>query len=141
METPLSPAASRTEVDDDELFQVMADFLAEGYADTIASLCRREPRCLAWTGRLLTDERFATRLGVSILFEELVETSPELLPAAIPGLIEQLGHAQPTIRGEAASVLAIIGTPEALTPLPPLRDDPSPQVAALVRDILDSADG
>ena len=54
----------------------------------------------------------------------------------IPGLIAQLRHAEPWVRGEAASVLGIIGTPAALAPLPALLDDPSPQVQEIVRDIV-----
>ena len=44
--------------------------------------------------------------------------------------------AEPWVRGEAASVLGIIGTPAALAPLPALLDDPSPQVQEIVRDIV-----
>jgi len=40
------------------------------------------------------------------------------------------------VRGEAANVLGIIGSPEALAPLSVLLDDDSPQVVEIVRDIL-----
>lgn len=125
-----------TEIDDEALLQVIADFLAMGHVENIRAMILQEPRYLAWSGRLLTDERYAVRLGVSVLFELLVELCPQQLHRAIPGLIAQLGHAEPWVRGEAASVLGIIGTKPALAPLPALLDDPSPQVVEIVRDIL-----
>ncbi len=125
-----------SEIDDEALLHVIADFLAMGHVDNIRAMILQEPRYLAWSGRLLTDERYAVRLGVSVLFELLVELCPQQLHLAIPGLIAQLGHAEPWVRGEAASVLGIIGTEPALAPLPALLDDPSPQVVEIVRDIL-----
>lgn len=136
MPTPLSPQPAHFEVSDEALLQVIADFLAMGHVDNIVAMFRQEQRYFAWTGRLLTDERFAVRLGVSVLYEHLSDLCPENLSLAIPGLIEQLSHPVDWVRGEAASVLAIIGAAPALASLPPLLDDPSPQVREIVRDIL-----
>ena len=133
--TTEAPAA----VSDAELLQVIADFLSLGHVDNIVAMFRREPRYLAWTGRLLEDERFAVRIGVSVLVEYLRELCPQHLPLAVPGLIGQLRHPVEWVRGEAASVLGIIATAEALAALPPLLDDSSPQVVEIVRDILGSS--
>ncbi len=129
-------SADSTEIDDEALLQVIADFLALGHVDNIRAMMLQEPRYLAWSGRLLTDERYAVRLGVSVLFEILVELCPQQLHRAIPGLIVQLRHTEPWVRGEAASVLGIIGTPPALAALPALLADPSPQVREIVHDLL-----
>ena len=131
--------AAKTEVSDEELLEVIADFLAMGHAENIVAMVRQEPRYLAWTGKLLEDERFAVRIGVSVLFEHLAELCPQHLPLAVPGLIAQLGHPLDWVRGEAASVLGIVATGEALAALPPLLRDPSPQVVEIVSDILGSA--
>ena len=136
MTTLPSSSTAPPEVSDEALLQVIADFLAMGHVDNIVAMFRQEPRYFAWTGRLLTDERFAVRLGVSVLFEHLAGLCPELLSLAVPGLAEHLGHPVEWVRGEAASVLAIVGTEAALAALPPLLDDPSPQVREIVRDIL-----
>ena len=85
---------------------------------------------------MLTDERYAVRLGVSVLFEHLAVLSPEQLPLAIPSLVEQLDNPLEWVRGEAASVLGIIGTEEALAPLRLLLSDPSPQIVEIVHDIM-----
>lgn len=131
-----TPSPATTEIDDEALLQVIADFLALGHVDNIRAMMLQEPHYLVWSGRLLTDERYAVRLGVSVLFELLVDLCPQHLHLAIPGLIAQLRHSEPWVRGEAASVLGIIGTPIALAPLPPLLTDPSPQVREIVHDIL-----
>jgi len=127
---PTSPVSNA------ELQRVIADFLALGHVDNIVALFRQDPATFAWTGQLLTDERFSVRLGVSVLFEHLTCLCPDLCPLAIPSLVAQLTHPIDWVRGEAASVLAIIGTDEALAPLRPLLADPSPQVVELVGDIL-----
>ena len=134
--TTNAPPAS---VSDTELLQVIADFLAMGHVDNIVAMFRQEPRYYVWTGQLLTDERFAVRLGVSVLFEHLVLLCPGQLPLAIPSLVEQLDNPIEWVRGEAASVLGIIGTEAALRPLQPLMSDPSPQVVEIVGDILGTA--
>ncbi len=128
--------SQKKDVSDDELLQVITDFLAMGHVENIVAMFRSEPRYLEWTGQLLVDERFSVRLGVSVLMEELIRFCPDKAVRAIPGLIAQLRHPQPQIRGEAASVLAIIGTREALAPLPTLLNDTDPQVVEIIRDIL-----
>jgi hypothetical protein len=124
------------EVGDDELLRVIADFLAMGHVDNIVAMFRQDPRYYSWTGQLLTDERFAVRLGVSVLFEHLAVLSAQHLPLAIPSLVAQLENPIDWVRGEAASVLGIIGTEAALTPLHLLLNDSSPQIKEIVHDIL-----
>jgi len=136
MQQPIKTEAP-PEVSDEELLRVIADFLAMGHVDNIVAMVRQEPRYLAWTGRLLEDERFAVRIGVSVLFEYLAALCPHHLSLAVPGLVAQLGHPIEWVRGEAASVLGIIASEEALAALPALLHDPSPQVVEIVRDILD----
>jgi len=124
-------------VSDAELQRVIADFLALGHVDNIVAMFRQDPAYFAWTGVLLNDPRFGVRLGVSVLFEHLIGLCPDQCLLAIPSLVAQLTNPIDWVRGEAASVLAIIGTAEALAPLRPLLADPSPQVVELVGDILD----
>ena len=123
-------------ISDTELLQVIADFLAMGHVDNIVAMFRQDPRYYGWTGQLLNDERFAVRLGVSVLFEHLVVLCPEQLPLAIPSLIAQLDNPLEWVRGEAASVLGIIGTEAALAPLRLLLNDSSPQIVEIIHDIM-----
>ena len=126
-------------VSDAELLQVMADFLNMGHVENIVAMYRQDNRYYDWTGDLLADERFAVRLGVSVLFEYLVEEDPDNVALAVPSLTRQLGNEKSWVRGEAASVLGIIGSPEALARVETMLDDPDDQVVEVARDILQQA--
>ncbi len=126
-------------VGDEELLAVMADFLEMGHVENIVAMYKQEPRYYEWTGQLLTDERFAVRLGVSVLFEYLIEQRPEEVRLAIPSLTEQLENSESWVRGEAVNVLGIIGGEDALTLVKKMVRDPDDQVAEVARDILKDA--
>ena len=126
-------------VGDEELLAVMADFLEMGHVENIVAMYKQEPRYYEWTGQLLTDERFAVRLGVSVLFEYLIEQRPEEVRLAIPSLTEQLENSEFWVRGEAVNVLGIIGGEDALTLVKKMVRDPDDQVAEVARDILKDA--
>ncbi len=129
----------RQTVSDAELLQVMADFLNMGHVENIVAMYRQDNRYYEWTGDLLTDERFAVRLGVSVLFEYLVEEDPDNVALAVPSLTRQLGNEKSWIRGEATSVLGIIGSREALAWVKTMLGDPDDQVVEVARDILQPA--
>lgn len=131
--------ASRREVGDEELKKVIADFLDMGHVDNIVAMFKQEPRYHAWVGELLHDRRFAVRLGVSVLFEELKAQRPEEIALAENGLIAALASELAQVRGEAVSVLGIIGTARAIEHVRRHLDDPAPEVAEVARDVLDEA--
>lgn len=125
------------QVSDDELQRVIADFLDMGHVENIVAMFRREPRYYDWTGEILADRRFAVRLGVSILFEELKRLQPEELALAVPSLRRVLRSDEPLLRGEAVSVLGIIGTAEAVELVRTGLADPNPQVREMAALVLD----
>ena len=127
----------KTEVSDQDLKKVIADFLDMGHVENIVAMFRREPHYYEWTGELLRDERFSVRLGLSVLFEELVEIQPDKLPLAIPSLVEVLNSEESLFRGEAVSLLGIIGTGAALSHVRKLLNDDSPQVREIVELVLE----
>jgi len=136
METSINQQKKATEVSDEELLKVMADFLEMGHVENIVEMFKQDLRYYEWVGQLLTDERFAVRLGVSVLFEYLIEERPDDVELAIPSLSKALKHETPWIRGEAISVLSIIGIPPTTSIIQTMEKDPDPQVAAMVQDIL-----
>jgi HEAT repeat protein len=129
----------QNEVSDEELKKVIADFLAQGHVENIVAMFRREPKYYAWTGEILHDERFSVRLGVSVLFEELRAIQPDRVALALPSLAGLLQAEEPLWRGEAVSILGIIGTAEALAQIRLLRDDPSAQVREMVELVLEES--
>ncbi len=118
------------------LVQVIADFLEMGHVENIVAMFKQDVSCYALTGILVQDERFMVRIGMAVLFEELTTLRPEEIILAIPHLVPLLTSPTPYIRGEAANLLGIIGTREALTEIARLHKDPDPQVREIVADIL-----
>jgi len=126
------------EVSDAELLEVIKDFLEMGHVENIAAMFYREPRYFDWTGDVLDDERFNVRLGVSVLFEELQARQCSQLHLAVPSLTKLLTSDQPLLRGEALSVLAIIGTPGLGGQAGQMLADENPQVREIAADIIAS---
>lgn len=121
---------------DPELVKVITDFLEQGFADSIAAMFRRDTSLYAAVGELLRDERFAVRMGTAVLFEELVETRPAEVRLAVPHLEPLLADKIPWVRGEAAHILGIIGSAQALALLEPMLSDPDHQVREIAADFL-----
>ncbi len=121
---------------DQQLTEVIADFLDMGHVDNIVSLFKRQPTCYALTGELLKDQRFNVRLGLAVLFEELAGLCPEDLERAIDPLLPLLEDENPLVRGEAVSLLGTIASTRALEHLRRLATDPDPQVRELVQLIV-----
>lgn len=124
------------EISNEELIKVIADFLEMGHVENIVAMFKRDLSLYEHAGALIRDERFAVRLGTAVLFEELVLIRPDEVRLAIPALLPLLAATDPHHRGEAANLLGIINSPETMVHLRILQDDPDPQVAEIVRDIL-----
>ncbi|OGQ96675.1 MAG: PBS lyase [Deltaproteobacteria bacterium RIFOXYD12_FULL_57_12] len=124
------------EFQDKDLLQVIGDFLEKGYADSIAAMFRQDSSLYRLTGELVRDERFMVRMGVAVLFEELVATRPDEVEGAIAFLVPLLADTRPWVRGEAANILGIIGTGKARAHMEQLLKDPDPQVREIAADFL-----
>ena len=77
MKTDIDQKEKATEVSDEELRKVIADFLEMGHVENIVAMFKQELLYYDWVGALLKDERFAVRLGISVLFEYLLEERPD----------------------------------------------------------------
>jgi len=125
------------EVSDAELKKVIADFLEMGHIENIVSMFRQDPQYYKWSGDILQDERFNVRLGMAVLFEELKEIQPDELTGAVPSLLPLLENENALMRGEAVSLLGIIGTAEARNIIRAKKNDPNPQVREMVEMVLE----
>jgi hypothetical protein len=121
---------------DEELLTVISDFLEKGLAENIVAMFKKEPELHRLTGALLKDERYMVRMGVAVLYEELVAVRPEEMGLAIPSLRPLLADEVSYIRGEACNILGLINTDAARTLLTTMVDDPDPQVREIVADFL-----
>lgn len=129
-----------TEVSDEELKSVIADFLEMGHVENIVSMFKRENHYYEWVGEILIDERINVRLGLAILFEDLALLQPEALQLAIPSLKKVLEEAEPLYRGEALSLLGTVGSEEARHLIRLYVDDDDQQVREMVALLLEEFD-
>ena len=118
------------------MLKVIGDFLELGHVENIVAMFKQDRGLYGLTGDLLRDERFTVRLGVAVLFEDLAAIRPGEVALAIPSLVPLLRENNPILRGEAATILGIIGSDDALRHLAEIEDDPDRQVHEIVEDIL-----
>ncbi len=119
-----------------ELQTVIADFIEMGHVENIVSMFKKDPALYELTGELLRDERYMVRMGMAILFEELAQARPAEVVRAVPLLKTLLADSPSYVRGEAVTLLGIIGSSEALEPIKDLVNDPDPQIREIARDIM-----
>ncbi len=120
----------------EELKKMIADYMNKGYLENIIDMFKYDTSLYRFIGDMISDERIRVRIGTTALIEELKETRPEEVVLALPSLLPLLEDDNPTVRGDAAYLIGLIGEPEGLERLKPLLEDPSPQVVEVVRDTL-----
>ena len=126
------------EIDTKELIKTIADFIEMGHIENIVAMFKQEKEYYQFSGELIKDERFIVRMGMAVLFEQLAEIHKYDLPLAIPSLIPVLEEKTSYMRGDAATLLGIIGTDEAKKHVRCLLNDSDPQVQEIAKDILNT---
>ncbi len=127
-----------TTVTDTETKKVIGDFLEMGHADNIIAMFRQEPKYYEWVGELLVDERLNVRLGLAVMFEELIILDAKNVDRAIPSLIEVVEtEGEPLYRGEAISLLGLIGNAISLPVIKKALKDKSPQVREMAEIVIE----
>ena len=121
-------------MNDDEMRAMLIDYMGKGFLENIIAMMRQDPPAVRFIPDLLGDDAIMVRLGATALVEELAKDHRQALSGAVSGLIALLGHENPTIRGDAANVLGIIGDRSALPALTLLLEDGNPSVRAISRD-------
>jgi HEAT repeat protein len=121
---------------DHEMKAMLIEYMGKGFLENIIALFKQDRLLYRFIADMLGDENLRVRLGAMALVEELVGSHGEELRAAVPGIIELLKHENPTIRGDAASVLGIIKDPSAIGALRACLHDVHPGVREVARDAL-----
>ncbi|MBI4843869.1 MAG: HEAT repeat domain-containing protein [Nitrospirae bacterium] len=119
----------------EEMTKMVADYMEGGFLDNIIAMFRKDKSLYGIVGDILADERQRVRIGIIALVETMkYEDYPNLL-ASIPGVAAQLRNQNPTIRGDAAYLLGIIGHKDALPYLSNAAEDKH----KLVKEIIDES--
>jgi HEAT repeat protein len=128
-------------MNDIEMRAMLIEYMGNGFLDNIIAMFKQDGSLYRFIPELLGDDNLRVRLGVTALVEELVVEHREELAAAVPGTIGLLKHENPTIRGDAASVLGTIRDASAIAALRICLHDGHPGVREVARDALAGIEG
>ncbi len=115
---------------------MLIEYMGKGFLENIIAMFRQDDSLYRFIPDMLGDENLRVRLGATALVEELAHDHAEELRAAVPGIIELLKHENPTIRGDAASVLGTIKDPSSAEALRACLRDSHPGVREVAHDAL-----
>ena len=115
---------------------MLIEYMGKGFLDNIIAMFRQDGSLFRFVADMLGAADLRVRLGTVALVEELAAERGSELRAAVPGLIELLKHDNPTIRGDAASVLGTIKDRSARAALEACLQDSQPGVRDAARDAL-----
>lgn len=121
---------------DPEMEKMLIEYMGKGFLDNIIALFKQEPSLSRFIPGMLGSESLHVRIGTVALVEELIKERRAELAIAVPGLIELLKHKNPTIRGDAASVLGAIKDLSSRPALETCLEDAHPAVREAARDAL-----
>ena len=88
--------------------------MENGFLENIIDMFKQDKSLYSLLGELLGDERSRVRIGTVALVETLQAEDRSNVIKAIPEIARLLGDPHPTIRGDAAYLLGIIGHKDAL---------------------------
>ena len=112
----------------------IAEYMENGFLENIIDMFKHDASLYMMVGDLMRDERMRVRIGVTALVEDLSKSDPDHIHMAIPGIAGLLKDTRPTVRGDAAYLLGIIGHRDALVYLAEVMEDEEPGVREVVRE-------
>lgn len=116
------------------MLKMLTDYMEGGFLENIIALFRKDENLYPLIGEMLGDERGRVRLGTIALVETLMTEQPGKVLSAIPGIAILLNHPNPTIRGDAAHLLGVIGHKDALPFLTEAARDENEMVREVVEE-------
>ena len=127
-------------MNDEEMRAMLIEYMGKGFLENIIAMMKQDRSTVRFIPDLLGDDALMVRLGATALAEELGKVHPQALAGAVPGIIQLLGHGNPTIRGDAANVLGIAGDRSALPALNELLEDGNSSVREIAQDAIAAID-
>ena len=121
-----------------ELKAMVLDYMEKGFLENIIDMLRHDESLYPLVIDMIRDDRMRVRLGATALVEEMVENNPETpgpIIQLIPSIAKLLQDKSPTVRGDAANLLDIIGHRDAL----PFLQEALYDENASVREIVEEA--
>lgn len=122
---------------DHNTISMIADYMEKGFLENIIDMFRHETKLYNHIGTLIQDKRVRVRIGITALMEELKKTDKENIARAVPHILPLLGHTEAVVRGDAASLLGIVGDKTAIPALTEALSDEHPDVRTLAQEALE----
>lgn len=119
------------------MIKMIADYMEQGFLENIIDMFRHDRSLYPVIGDLLADERGRVRLGAVALVEELKKEHEKEIVEVIPRIVRNLKNQDPTIRGDTAYLLGIIGNKDALPYLKEALDDKEPMVKQVIEESIE----
>jgi hypothetical protein len=116
---------------------MLVEYMGKGFLENIMALFKQEPGLARFIPDMISQENVGVRLGTTALVEEMAPGHAAILKCAMPGLITLLSNENPTVRGDAASLLGTIGDASARDPLSALLEDENAAVREVARIALE----
>jgi len=126
---------------DNELKTMVLDYMDNGYLENIIDMFKHDESLYPLVIDMIRDERVRVRLGAAALVEELIKTNRESLVRLVPAIGGLLEDPSPTLRGDAAYLLGIIGHAEALPFLLNAREDENRFAREIIGDAIHEITG
>ena len=123
-------------MEDAEMRAMLIEYMGKGFLDNIIAMFRQDRSLYRFVADMLGDDQIRVRLGATALVEELAGEHHQDLLAALPGIIALLKHENPTIRGDALSVLGIMRARDALGAIEACLSDVHPGVREAAQEAL-----
>ncbi len=122
-----------------ELRTMVLDYMEKGFLENIIDMLRHDASLYPIVIDMIRDDRMRVRLGATALVEEMVQNNPsppEPIIQLIPSIAKLLQDKSPTVRGDAANLLDIIGHTDALPFLLEALDDENVSVREIVEEAI-----
>ncbi len=119
------------------MMRMIADYMEQGFLENIIDMFKHDRTLYPIIGDLLADERGRVRLGAVALVEELKKEHEEEIIEVIPYIARNLKNPNPTIRGDTAYLLGIIGDRKALPHLKDALNEKNPMVKQVIEESID----
>ena len=109
--------------------------MENGFLENIVDMFKYDKSYFPFIGNMLSDERMGVRIGTVALVEILKTQDFDNVLLAIPGIAKLLRDPSPTIRGDAAYLLGIVGHEDGL----PYLEEALTDENLLVRETVEEA--
>jgi HEAT repeat protein len=128
-------------MEENEMRAMLIEYMEKGFLDNIIALFKQDRSLYRFVADMVGDGQLRVRLGATALVEELAGGHGEGFDEAVPGLIALLKHENPTIRGDAVSVLGTIKARAARAAIEACLTDTHPGVREAAAEALEALGG